>query len=53
MEGKQEIVGAAAKGWDIYVADASDLNRFVRITTDGNCNKEPDWVPAIAGQGKP
>jgi len=40
-----EIVGVRAEGWDIYVADASATNRFLRITTDGHCNKEPDWVP--------
>jgi len=40
-----EIVGVRAEGWDIYVADAAGMNRFLRLTTDGNCNKEPDWVP--------
>ena len=39
-----EIVGVRAEGWDIYVADPSQTNRSVRITTDGHCNKEPDWV---------
>jgi hypothetical protein len=27
------------------VADATAANRWVAITTDGNSNKEPDWVP--------
>ncbi|MCH5377013.1 MAG: hypothetical protein JJ992_23860 [Planctomycetes bacterium] len=40
-----EIVGAKARGWDIGVADASQTNRMVMITSDGNCNKEPDWIP--------
>ena len=40
-----EIVGIPAKGWDIFVADATRLNHYVQITTDGKCNKEPDWVP--------
>ena len=40
-----EIVGAKAKGWDIGVADVTKTNRSVLITSDGNCNKEPDWVP--------
>ncbi len=40
-----EVVGAKAKGWDIGVADASAENRWMPITSDGNCNKEPDWVP--------
>ena len=39
------MVGAKAKGWDIGVADANQTNRWMPITTDGNCNKEPDWIP--------
>ena len=41
-----EIVGAKAKGWNICVADPSATNRWTAITSDGDCNKEPDWVPA-------
>ncbi len=41
-----EIVGIRAKGWNICVADVEKKNCFVRITTDGACNKEPDWMPA-------
>jgi Tol biopolymer transport system component len=42
-----EIVGAKAKGWNIGVADADtrDTKSWVMITTDGNCDKEPDWIP--------
>ena len=40
-----EVVGAKAKGWDIGVADAEAINRWMQITFDGNCNKEPDWIP--------
>ena len=40
-----EIVGVRAEGWDIYVADPAVTNRVLQITTDGHCNKEPDWVP--------
>lgn len=40
-----EIVGVRAEGWDIYVADPAATNRSIQITHDGNCNKEPDWVP--------
>jgi Tol biopolymer transport system component len=40
-----EIVGVRAEGWDIYVADPAETNRSIQITRDGNCNKEPDWVP--------
>ena len=39
-----EIVGVRAEGWNICVADANATNRWVQITTDGQCNKEPDWV---------
>jgi len=36
-------VGGMAKGWNICI---SDLNgKWVKITTDGLHNKEPDWVP--------
>jgi hypothetical protein len=38
-------VGAKAKGWDIGVADAEATGRWMQITFDGNCNKEPDWIP--------
>ena len=41
-----EIVGVKAEGWNIGVADASATNRWVAVTSDGRCNKEPDWAPA-------
>ncbi|HUT34000.1 MAG TPA: hypothetical protein VNE39_10995 [Planctomycetota bacterium] len=40
-----EMIGIPAEGWDICVADASKKDRWVLITHDGKCNKEPDWVP--------
>ncbi len=40
-----ELVGAKAKDWNIGVADVSKTNRWMPITSDGNCNKEPDWIP--------
>jgi WD40 repeat protein len=40
-----EGVGVRARGWDICVADVTATDRWVAITTDGKCNKEPDWVP--------
>jgi Tol biopolymer transport system component len=40
-----EGVGIRAEGWNICVADLTQTNRWVAVTTDGNCNKEPDWVP--------
>lgn len=41
-----EMVGAKARDWNIGVADASQTNRTMMITTDGKCDKEPDWIPA-------
>jgi Tol biopolymer transport system component len=46
-----EIVGVPAKGWNIGVADVTQQNRWIAITTDGKCNKEPDWVPR-GGDGR-
>ena len=43
-----EIVGVPAEGWNICVADAAVVNRWMPLTTDGKCNKEPDWVPVEA-----
>jgi Tol biopolymer transport system component len=40
----EEIVGGKAPGWDICVGDLT--GKYVKITTDGNHNKEPDWVAA-------
>ena len=39
-----EIVGIPAQGWNICVGDATATNRWVTITSDGMCNKEPDWA---------
>jgi len=39
-------VGGMAEGWNICVGDLN--GNWVRITTDGNHNKEPDWVPPRA-----
>ena len=39
----QEQVGGLAPGWNICVSDMR--GKWVQITTDGNHNKEPDWVP--------
>jgi len=35
-------VGGKAKGWNICVGNLA--GEWVQITTDGNHNKEPDWV---------
>jgi len=37
-------VGLAAAGWNIAVADATQRNVWVQVTTDGRHNKEPDWI---------
>ncbi|MFQ6034762.1 MAG: hypothetical protein ACE5NM_02810 [Sedimentisphaerales bacterium] len=42
-------VGGKAKGWNICVGNLA--GEWVQITTDGNHNKEPDWVP-IASIGR-
>jgi Tol biopolymer transport system component len=40
-------IGVTAKGWNIFVGDPA-TGKWVQITTDGNSNKEPDWVPLKA-----
>ncbi len=39
-----EIVGGKAPGWNICVSDMA--GNWTKVTTDGNHNKEPDWVPS-------
>jgi TolB protein len=39
-----EMVGQVARDWNICVADAAAVNRWVAITSDGKSNKEPDWA---------
>jgi len=41
-------VGGKASGWNICVTDLS--GKWVKITTDGNHNKEPDWVPILSAE---
>jgi Tol biopolymer transport system component len=36
-------VGGMAEGWNLCVGDLN--GNWVQITSDGNHNKEPDWVP--------
>ena len=45
-----ELVGVRAEGWDLGVADATQTDRWMPITTDGKCNKEPDWMPVKGTQ---
>jgi len=39
-------VGRKAPGWNICVSDLT-TGKWVEITSDGNHNKEPDWVPIV------
>jgi len=39
-------VGVKAPGWNICIGDLT--GKWAQITTDGNHNKEPDWVPIPA-----
>jgi len=39
-----QAVGQKASGWNISVYDIA-AGKWAHITTDGNHNKEPDWVP--------
>jgi len=43
-------VGGMAPGWDICIGDMS--GEWVKVTTDSNHNKEPDWVPIQAATSK-
>ena len=38
-----QAVGQNATGWNISVLDIA-TGKWVQVTTDGNHNKEPDWV---------
>jgi len=44
-KGGQEV-GGKAKGWNICITDLT--GKWIKVTTDGNHNKEPDWVPLPA-----
>jgi TolB protein len=39
-----EFPGVEAPGWNVCVADASQRNRWVPVTTDGKSCKQPGWV---------
>ena len=40
-----EMIGGKAPGWNICVSDLT--GKWVVITSDGNHNKEPDWIPIV------
>ena len=39
-----EFPGVEAPGWNVCVADATQRNRWVAITSDGKSCKQPSWV---------
>ena len=47
LKAAPEIIGVKAKGWNIGVADAEKESVWWPITTDGACDKEPDWAPLV------
>ena len=49
FRGGQQVAGKA-RGWNICIADMT--GKWVQITTDGNHNKEPDWVPIAIPDGQ-
>lgn len=49
-QGGQQVGGFAA-GWDICITDLS--GNWVKVTKDGNHNKEPDWVPILVKTDTP
>lgn len=42
-EGEQHV-GGNARGWNICIAEIA-TGKWTYVTTDGNQNKEPDWIP--------
>jgi len=40
----EQAVGGKAPGWNICIAEIA-TGKWTMITTDGNHNKEPDWIP--------
>jgi TolB protein len=47
-----ELPGVEAPGWNVCVADASGMNRWVALTTDGKSCKQPSWVATPKGTVK-
>jgi len=41
-EGEQHV-GGTAKGWNIFIVDV-ETKKWYNVTTDGNQNKEPEWI---------
>jgi Tol biopolymer transport system component len=47
-----EFPGVEAPGWDVCVADATQKNRWIPITTDGKSCKQPSWVVVREGAAR-
>src|SRR4051794_699675 len=46
-----EFPGIEAPGWNVCVADASQRDRWVAITSDGKSCKQPSWVVVKEKEG--
>ncbi len=47
-----EFPGVEAPGWNVCVADATQKDRWVAITSDGKSCKQPSWVMVKEGAAK-
>jgi Tol biopolymer transport system component len=47
-----EFPGVEAPGWNVCVADSTQKNRWVTITSDGKSCKQPSWVLVKEGAAK-
>ncbi|MCK4629232.1 MAG: PD40 domain-containing protein [Sedimentisphaerales bacterium] len=45
------IIGVKADKWDICVVPSGG-GPWIKLTTDGNSNKEPNWIKVVEGPGK-
>jgi hypothetical protein len=50
--GGSQHVGEMARDWQICVADAAEENVYVQVTSNGESNKEPDWMVVNAPEVK-
>jgi hypothetical protein len=47
-----EFPGIEAPGWNVCVADATQKNRWIAITSDGKSCKQPSWMFVKEGAAK-
>ncbi len=45
MKTARYVIGTLAPTWNICVVDLENPGLYVELTTDGQSNKEPDWLP--------